>query len=190
MTPATCLARTILYLKSVPARQRISETSGKRAFGHPVSLEHRWKAAEAWRRFNAMSAEARREYYFEKKARWLTNCLVNEPGRRVFRLRCKGDDGQMVDLETWIAYGAHEVALLLKLMRMPHAPLVLRLDCAKVAAAYLHRRPKARVVVQYRERLSVIVAGGLPDAAVATDEPGRTVARKLPARRSSASLAP
>jgi hypothetical protein len=89
----------------------------------------------------------------------LTNCLVNEPGRRVFRLRCQGDDGQMVDLETWIAYGAHEVTLLLKLMRMPHAPLVLRLDAAKTAAAYLHRRPKAVVALEHVERHEVIIVG-------------------------------
>jgi hypothetical protein len=162
MTPATSLARTILYAKSARAREWTREL-GKHSFGHPVSLEHRWQVAEGWRRFNAMSQEARREYYFEKRARWLTNVLVTERYRRVFRLRCDGDDGRMVDLETWIPKRAHPVTLLLKLMRMPHAPLVLRLDCAKTAARYLHRRPKARIVVEYAERQSVHVAGGLVD---------------------------
>jgi hypothetical protein len=104
----------------------------------------------------------------------------------VFRLRCEGDDGKMVDLETWIHKRAHPATLLLKLMRMREAPLVLRLDCAKTAARYLHRKPRARIVVQCAERISIIVAGGFPDPADATDDPARTVARKLPAGRSSA----
>jgi hypothetical protein len=147
--PATSLARSVLYQKSIIARAHASEI-GKRAFGHPVSLEHRWRAAEAWRRFNAMSQEDRREYYFAKRAKYLINCLTTERYRRVFRLRCEGDDGKMVYLETWIHKRAHPVTLLLKLMRMPHAPLVLRLDCAKTAARYLHRKPKARIVVAER----------------------------------------
>jgi hypothetical protein len=147
----------------------------------PASLERRWLAAEAWRRFNAMSAEARREYYFEKKARWLTNVLVTERYRRVFRLRCQGDDGNMVDLETWIHKRAHPVTLLLKLMRMRHAPLVLRLDCAKTAARYLYRKPKAVV--------AVVIDGGLsrPQITVLTDEQKRERHREN-ARRSYARL--
>jgi hypothetical protein len=73
MTPATTLARSALYQKSVSARAHASEI-GKRALGHPVSVEHRWKAAEAWRRFHAMSAEVRREYYFEKRAPFFLPC--------------------------------------------------------------------------------------------------------------------
>jgi hypothetical protein len=99
-----------------------------------------------------MSPEARREYYFEKKAGWLTNVLVTERYRRVFRLRCEGDDGKMVDLETWIHNRAHPVTLLLKLMRMRHAPLVMRLDCAKTAARYLYRKPKPLVTLLIDEQ--------------------------------------
>jgi hypothetical protein len=130
MTPATVTARSALYQKSIIAHALAGEI-GKRTFGRPVSLEHRWRAAEAWRRFNAMSAEARREYYFAKRAKYLINCLTTERYRRVFRLRCEGDDGKMVELETWIHRRAHPVTLLLKLMRMPEAPLVLRLRLCK-----------------------------------------------------------
>ena len=185
MTPATTLARSALYQKSVSARAQASEI-GKRALGHPVSIERRRQAAEGWRRFNAMSAEARREYYFEKRARYLVNVLVTQGDRRVFRLRCEADGGGMVELETWIARHAHPVTLLLKLMRMPHAPAVLRLDCAKITARYLHKRPKPVITVEweqqrierrrerkreymrkYHRRLSVSVAASLTDEAVA-----------------------
>jgi hypothetical protein len=84
----------------------------------------------------------------------------------------------MVELETWIARHAHPVTLLLKLMRMPTAPTVLRLDCAKTAARYLHKPPQPVITVEreqqrleqrrerrreymrkrYRERLSAIAA--------------------------------
>ena len=151
MTPATSLARSILHSKSALHREHISEI-GKRAVGHPVSVEHRWKAAEAWRRFHAMSAEVRREYYFEKRARYLVNVLVTQGDRRVFRLRCEADGGGMVELETWIAKHAHPVTLLLKLMRMPHAPTVLRLDCAKTTARYLHKPPKQVITVEWEQQ--------------------------------------
>ena len=132
-----------------------------------------------------MSPEARREYYFEKKARWLVNVLVTERYRRVFRPRCEGDDGKMVDLETWIHKRAHPVTLLLKLMRMRHAPLALRFDCAKTAARYLYRKPKARV--------AVVIDGGLtrPQITVLTDEQIRERQRERHrenARRSYARL--
>ena len=79
---------------------------------------------------------------FAKRARCLINVLVTQGDRRVFRLRCAADDGKMVDLETSIGLDEHPVELLLKLMRMPHAPTVLRLDCAKTTARYLLKRPK------------------------------------------------
>jgi hypothetical protein len=149
MSPPTVAARAALYQKSFAARAHASEI-GKRTLGRPCDLVRRWQAAEGWRRFNAMSEAARREYYFSKHAKYLTNVLVTERYRRVFRLRCEGDDGNWVDLETWIHRRAHPVQLLLKLMRMPHAPIILRLDCAKTAARYLYRKPKPVVVVVER----------------------------------------
>jgi hypothetical protein len=44
----------------------------------------------------------------------------------------------------------HPIELLLKLMRDPVAPLVLRLDCAKTAARFLYDRKATSVVVEDR----------------------------------------
>jgi hypothetical protein len=85
----------------------------------------------------------------------------------------------------WIHKRAHPVTLLLKLMRMRHAPLVLRLDCAKTAARYLFRKPKAVV--------AVVIDGGLSrrQITVLTDEQKRERQRERHrenARRSYALL--
>ena len=99
-----------------------------------------------------MSAEVRREHFFAKRARYLVNVLVTQGNRRVFRLRCEADGGGMVNLETSIGLDEHPIELLLKLMRMPRAPTVLRLDCAKITARYLHRPPQPVVTVEWEQQ--------------------------------------
>jgi hypothetical protein len=184
MTPATTVARSILYAKSISAREWTREL-GSRSLGRPHDPERRRRMAESYHRFRAMSADAQREYLFAKRARWLIACLVTQGDRRVFRLRCEADGGGMVDLETSIGLDEHPIELLLRLMRMPHAPTVLRLDCAKTTARYLHRRPKPVVTVEreqqlerrrerkrqymrrrYRQRLSAVAAADAANPAV------------------------
>jgi hypothetical protein len=61
MTPATTVARSILYAKSISAREWTREL-GSRSLGRPHDPERRRRMAESYHRFRAMSADAQREY--------------------------------------------------------------------------------------------------------------------------------
>jgi hypothetical protein len=120
------LTRAILTTKSVNVERCRAMGRARRGPYDPATCA---KVSEALRRLGTMDFAIRREHVFAKRARWLVNVLVTQGDRRVFRLRCAGDDGNMVDLETSIGIDEHPIELLLKLMRMPTAPAVLRLDC-------------------------------------------------------------
>ena len=182
INPAS-LARAILTTKSVNVESCRRMGRARRGPYDPATCA---KVSEALRRLGSMDFAVRREHFFAKRARYLVNVLVTQGDRRVFRLRCAGDDGKMVDLETSIDLDEHPIELLLKLMRMPHAPTVLRLDCAKTTARYLLKRPKVVITVEqqqqrlerrrehkrlymrkYHQRLSASVASSLADRAAA-----------------------
>jgi hypothetical protein len=124
----------------------------------PWTPERRQKMRETQAVLNAMSNEARRYYHAEKRSRWLTNVLVTEGDRRVFHL-------EGIDPLTQRRFKMHlefdlDVTLaefLTAIMNCPDAPMTMRMDAAKNAAALVHKRPKAKVVVS-GERPSSVVA--------------------------------
>ena len=58
---------------------------GRRNRG-PYSPETCRKVSDACRFIKSLSTEARRYYLAERKARWLTNCIVEHGDRKVFAL--------------------------------------------------------------------------------------------------------
>jgi hypothetical protein len=157
------LARSILDAK-------VSRIEHAREMGHrnrgPWSPERKLKMATTAYFLNHISVEARRILRAERRSRWLTNCIVTHPDRKIFDLA--GTDpltGRRFAMHLEMPLDVTLLDFLLLVMRCPDAPMTMRLDAAKNGAILAHERPRARIVA-YRERLSILVAGGLPDAAV------------------------
>jgi hypothetical protein len=161
-------ARAVLTTKAVNV-ERCREM-GRRNRG-PYSPETCRKVSDACRFIKSLSAEARRYYLAERKARWLTNCIVEHGDRKVFALA--GVDpvtGRRFSVH--IEMGLDETLLdfLLRVTRCNDAPAIMRLDVAKIAAKLMHAPPKPVVTVErYRQRLLSVTASILADEA-ATDE--------------------
>jgi hypothetical protein len=155
------LARAILTTKSVNV-ERCREM-GRRNRG-PYSPETCRKVSDACR-FIKSSAEARRYYLAERKARWLTNCIVERRDIKTFDLA--GTDpqtGRHFAIHIEMPLYATLLDFLLLVMRCEDAPMIMRMDAAKNAATLMHEKPKLHVVVE-RKRLSSLAAGGLADPA-------------------------
>ncbi|HZZ22731.1 MAG TPA: hypothetical protein VFE60_09215 [Roseiarcus sp.] len=173
MQPATQIAKSILHLKTPRAR----------AFASGMGRNHRGpydpltcaKVSDACRFIKSLSAEARRYYLAERKAKWLTNCIVTHPDRKTFDLAGVLDEPYDIHIE--MPLDATLLDFLLLVMNCPDAPMLMRLDAAKTAATLMHERPKPVVTVEreqqlerrrerkrqymrrrYRERLSAVAA--------------------------------
>jgi hypothetical protein len=169
INPAS-FARAILTTKSVNV-ETCREMGRAHRYG-PWDPERSRKMREALSVLNAMSAEARRYYRAERRSRWLTNCIVTHPDRKVFDLA--GVDpltGRRFWVHIEMAPDASLLDFLLLVMNCPDAPMTMRLDAAKTAAPLMHERPKPVVTLEqrrerkrqymrkrYRERLSAVVA--------------------------------
>jgi hypothetical protein len=103
---------------------------------------------EALSVLNAMSAEARRYYLAERKARWLTNCIVERGDIKTFDLA--GTDpqtGRRFAVHIEMPLDATLLDFLLLVMRCNDAPMIMRLDCAKNAASLMYEKPRGKVMV-------------------------------------------
>ena len=155
---------------------------GRRHGPGPWSPERRQKIRET---LNSMSIEALRYCRIEYKSRWLTRLIVAHADRKVFAF-----DG--IDPLTRRPFKMHlefplDVTLsefLTVVMNCPDAPMTMRLDAAKNAAALVHKRPKPVVAVtveqreqrrerrreyqrrRYRQQLSAVAATDEADTAV------------------------
>jgi hypothetical protein len=154
---------------------------GRRHGPGPWTPERREKMRET---LNSMSIEALRYCRIEHKSRWLTRLIVAHADRKVFAF-----DG--VDPLTKRRFKMHlefplDVTLsefLTAVMHCESAPMTMRLDAGKNAAALLHKRPSPVVVTleqrrerrreyqrkRYRQRHSAVAATDEADRA-ATDE--------------------
>jgi hypothetical protein len=161
MQPATQIAKSVLHLKSPRARAFASEM-GRNHRGPYDYLTCR-KISEACRFFKALAPEARRYFIAERKARWLTNVIVDHGTMKTFDLAGIAPDGVPYDIHIDMPADAELLDFLLLVMRYESAPLIMRLDAAKIAAPLVHEKPRRRVAVE-RERPSPLVAAGFADA--------------------------
>ena len=139
-------ARAVLTTKAVNV-ERCREM-GRRNRG-PYSPETCRKVSDACRFIKSLSAEARRYYLAERKARWLTNCIVTHPDRKTFDLA--GVDpltGRRFAVHIEMPSSTTLLDFLLLTMNCPDAPMLMRLDAAKTAATLMHKRPKPVVTVE------------------------------------------
>jgi hypothetical protein len=118
-------ARAVLTTKAVNV-ERCREM-GRRNRG-PYSPETCRKVSDACRFIKSLSIEARRYYLAERKARWLTNCIVEHGDRKVFALA--GVDpltGRRFSVHIEMAFDATLLDFLLLVMNCPDAPMIMRL---------------------------------------------------------------
>jgi hypothetical protein len=149
-------ARAVLTTKAVNV-ERCREM-GRRNRG-PYSPETCRKVSDACRFIKSLSAEARRYYLAERKARWLTNCIVTHPDRKVFDLA--GVDpltGRRFWVHIEMPLDTTLLDFLLLVTRCDDAPMTMRLDCAKNAASLMYEKPRGKVVVIGYERPSSLAA--------------------------------
>jgi hypothetical protein len=149
MQPATQIAKSVLHLKS-PRARAFASGMGRNHRGPYDYLTCR-KVSDACRFIKSLSVEARRYYLAERKARWLTNCIVTHPDRKTFDLA--GVDpltGRRFWVHIEMALDATLLDFLLLVMNCPDAPMIMRLDCAKNAATLMHERPKPVVTLEQR----------------------------------------
>ena len=125
---------------------------GRRNRG-PYSPETCRKVSDACRFIKSLSVEARRYYLAERKARWLTNCIVEHRDRKVFALA--GVDPLTGRRSRSTSKCPLDATLLdfLLLVSVQDAPMIMRLTRPKTAAHLMHARPK-RVVTVEAKRLS------------------------------------
>ena len=150
INPAS-FARAILTTKSVNV-ETCREMGRAHRYG-PWDPERSRKMREALSVLNAMSAEARRYYRAERKARWLTNCIVERGDIKTFDLA--GTDpqtGRRFAVHIEMPLDATLRDFLLLVMRCNDAPMIMRLDCAKNAASLMYEKPRGKVVVIEYER--------------------------------------
>ena len=101
-----------------------------------------------------------------RRRRWLTNCIVTHPDRKVFDLAGVLDEPYDIHIE--MPSSATLLDFLLLIMRYEGAPAIMRLDAAKTAAPLMHAPPKPVVsLARRRQRLSASVAASLADEAAA-----------------------
>ena len=96
----------------------------------------------------AIAPEARRYFIAERKARWLTNVIVDHGTMKTFDLAGIAPDGIPYDIHITMPPDAELLDFLLLVMRHEGAPMIMRLDAAKIAAPLVHPKPRARVVVE------------------------------------------
>jgi hypothetical protein len=161
MQPATQIAKSVLHLKSPRARAFASEM-GRNHRGPYDYLTGR-KISDACRFIKSLSAEARRYYLSERKAKWLTDVIVDHGDRKTFDLAGTAPDGVPYDIHIDMPADAELLDFLLLVMRYEGAPMIMRLDAAKIAAPLMHEKPRRRVAAKW-ERPSSLVAGGFADA--------------------------
>ena len=137
------LAKAVLDAKST--RVETARAMGKNHRG-PYSPETCKKVSDACRFIKSLSAEARLYYLAERKAKWLTNCIVEHGDRKVFDL-AGVFEGRAYDIHIEMPLDATLLDFLLLVMRYEGAPAIMRLDAAKVAAPLMHPRPKPVVTV-------------------------------------------
>jgi hypothetical protein len=130
---------------------------------------------------NSMSIEALRICRIERRSRWLTNVLRTDGDRKIFHL-------EGIDPLTQRRFKMHlefplDVTLsefLIAVMNCPDAPMTMRMDAGKNAAALVHKRPKPVVTLEqrrerkrqymrrrYRERRSAVAAADAANPPVA-----------------------
>jgi len=166
-------ARLVLTVKAVNVEQ--GRPMGRAASSRgPWTPERVAKMRATQAVLNAMSAEARRYYRVQRKSRWLTNVLRIDGDRKVFHL-------EGVDPLTGRRFAMHlefdpDVTLsefLVAITNCDAAPLTMRLDAAKNAAALTHSRPKAVVTIERspRVRSSSVATKNLEATAAPTGSP-------------------
>ena len=138
------LARSVLVAKAVNVEG--CREMGRRNRG-PYPPEVCRKVSDACRFIKSLSAEARLHYLAERKARWLTNCIVERGDRKVFAL-AGVFEGNPYDIHIEMPLDATLLDFLLLVMRYEGAPTIMRLDAAKIAAKPMHAPPPPVVMVE------------------------------------------
>ena len=149
MQPATQTAKSILHLKTPRAR----------AFASGMGRNHRGpydplicaKVSYACRFIKSLTAEARRYYLAERKAKWLTDVILEHGDHKTFDL-AGVFEGRAYDIHIEMPLDATLLDFLLLVMRCNDAPMIMRLDCAKNAASLMYEKPRGKVVVIEYER--------------------------------------
>jgi hypothetical protein len=149
MQPATQIAKSILHLKTPRAR----------AFASGMGRNHRGpydpltcaKVSDACRFVKSLTAEARRYYLAERKAKWLTDVILEHGDHKTFDL-AGVFEGRAYDIHIEMPLDATLLDFLLLVMRCNDAPMIMRLDCAKNAASLMYEKPRGKVVVFEYER--------------------------------------
>ena len=169
MQTAAAAAQAILHLKTPRARAFASGMG--RAHRGPYDPLTCAKVSDGVRFIRSLSAEARRYYLAERRAKWLTDVIVTHPDCKTFDLAGVLDEPYDIHIE--MPLDATLLDFLLLVMNCPDAPMLMRLDAAKTAATLMHERPKPVVTVERdrrprrRKRLSAVAAASLADEAAA-----------------------
>jgi hypothetical protein len=146
MKSAIQIAKTTLHLKSPRARAFASQMG--RAHRGPYDYWTCRKVSDACRFIKSLAPEARRYFIAERKARWLTNCIVAHPDRKTFDLAGIAPDGIPYDIHIEMPLDATLLDFLLLVMRCEDAHWIMRTDAAKIAAPLMHERPKPVIMVE------------------------------------------
>ena len=174
------VARLALTTKATNVEQGRAAGLAVRNRG-PWTPERRQKMRATQAVLNAMSPAARRYYRAEKRSRWLTNVLRADGDRKIFHL--EGIDPltkQPFKLHLEFPLDVMLSEFLTALMNCADAPMTMRLDAGKNAAALMHERPKPVVFTleqrrerrreyqrkRYRARLSTVAAADEADPTV------------------------
>jgi hypothetical protein len=134
----------VLHVKSTGVEH--GREMGQRNRG-PWDPERSRKMRETLSVLNAMSREARRYYRAERKSRWLTKCIVTHADRKTFDL-AGTLNGQRYNVHIEMPLNATLLDFLLLVMRCEDAPMIMRLDAAKIAAPLMHEKPRRQMVVE------------------------------------------
>jgi hypothetical protein len=110
----------------------------------PRSAEVKAKIAATQRLTSSWHNDEQRQAHCEalalRKVRYIMNVVRREGECQIF---------DMVGIRVVLPADAPPVEMLLAIMRHPDAPLVLRQDCAKNAAVFVHQRVNNRVKVEH-----------------------------------------
>jgi len=85
------------------------------------------------------------------------NCIVERGDHKSFDL-AGVLNGQAYNIHIEMPLDATLLDFLLLVMNCPDAPMIMRLDAAKIAAPLMHEKPRRRVAIEHERRSSHVAS--------------------------------
>jgi hypothetical protein len=139
LNPITGLANSIFYSALATKQLGYRKHVGNRE-PRPLAVKKKISATVSRIGATPEQRQAHREVLALRKARWVLNVVKREGDFQVF---------DQVGVRIVLPADTPPVEMLLAIMRHPNAPLVLRQDCAKHAAVFVHQRARSKVNVEH-----------------------------------------